>query len=395
MKRFVPAAVYFSLLFAGVFITAESYLRFFSQEPPFDGIMGPRLWRLWGTGYSNGAFLPPFDMMANSGWNDERRLKLIFENSVPKANSDWVSHDFLLPDAKKEQSRYRIHFNNLGFRDDSDRKQEKPLGTYRIIALGTYQTFGHGVANSAAYPAQMEKILNKRFRGRPKIEVWNGGRHAGTMIIGLARLRHEIFKYQPDMILLDYGMVDPYIIGDNLFVHHFLLPDHWAYELIRRPVNAFTAVFGPSRLIRRMAGAIRKRFQPRNYAHYFATLEAALKLIETKNIPVVLIKTNMARFPDELVSRYAQPKRGVHSISIRNLFDKNPPSDADKRAFSGEADWTLEYGGAKNIAQNAFFLPVEYHLNPYQYNVRGQSLMAAGVAELVGSEIDVHGRITK
>lgn len=391
MKRRISLFFYFALLIAGALVVAEVGLRALQTDPAHLTVLRPRLWRLWGGGRENGPYLPPYDLSSNTGIGDDERLKRIFEKNRPTPNVDAESYDFLRPAELKEKTAYHMHFNNLGFRDSADREKKKPRGVFRIIALGSYHTLGHGLENDESFPARLEKHLNEKFKGRPPVEVWNGGRHAGTAIVGLARLKNEIFDYEPDLILLDYGMVDTKVVGDNFFPFHFYLPDHWLSDSIRGPVNAFGNLFGESRLVMAAMQALRRASEPRNRENFLATMKASVGVARDHAVPVVVIKNPQADVTDLQMNALVDENKESFFFSAAAAFEKHPPSGEDKRRYWHESNWSEEYGGPKalRIAEDpARFRPPEYLLNPFQYNARGQDALARGLSDFVAPHIE-------
>ncbi|MBI3341853.1 hypothetical protein HY024_01900, partial [Candidatus Curtissbacteria bacterium] len=194
--------------------------------------VGVRINERWlRTNPNSDPFVPPLLVFSNKDFDKPERLKEVFEATKLPPSRTWVSHDFLQDESRANDTQYIIHSNSLGFRG-REYTREKPDGTYRIIALGAYHVFGHGVGDNEAYPARLEQELNKNIPDK-KFEVWNGGRHAGTAIVGLARMKNEIFNYKPDMLILDYGFLDTTVFGDNFLPAGLRLPDSPTYVILR------------------------------------------------------------------------------------------------------------------------------------------------------------------
>jgi lysophospholipase L1-like esterase len=84
---------------------------------------------------------------------------------------------------------------------------DKPAGTTRIIAVGGSTTFDTEVsADSAAWPARLERILNEG--SSHNVEVINAGVAGYGMEHDLIRLETELFAYHPDLIILYQGHND-------------------------------------------------------------------------------------------------------------------------------------------------------------------------------------------
>ena len=104
---------------------------------------------------------------------------------------------------KLREPEYR---NSLGFKD-YEWKVEKPVNTYRIIALGDSFTEGAYVRINNTWPKQLQTKLNS-LNSSLQFEVFNmGGRGYGTSAGTLDELEtfKEIgLKYNPNMVILQY-----------------------------------------------------------------------------------------------------------------------------------------------------------------------------------------------
>jgi lysophospholipase L1-like esterase len=102
------------------------------------------------------------------------------------------------------------HTNAQGFRGARPVTTTRSPGTVRIMAVGGSTTFDTEVsADSAAWPARLERILNDLLPGRI-VEVINAGVAGYGMEDDLIRLETELYKYHPDLIILYQGHNDLY-----------------------------------------------------------------------------------------------------------------------------------------------------------------------------------------
>src|SRR5205085_5716721 len=98
--------------------------------------------------------------------------------------------------------------NAQGFRGVRPVPTEKPAGTIRIMAVGGSTTFDTEVsADSTAWPARLERILNNRLPGR-SVEVINAGVAGYGVDHDLIRLETELYAYHPDLIIFYQGHND-------------------------------------------------------------------------------------------------------------------------------------------------------------------------------------------
>ena len=103
-----------------------------------------------------------------------------------------------------------VTINSKGLRNP-ETPYEKPANTYRILALGDSWTFGFRMHEPDAYPRQLERILREHASARGdarQIEVINAGVIGYSTDQEAAYLRVEGWKYQPDLVLLNYYPVN-------------------------------------------------------------------------------------------------------------------------------------------------------------------------------------------
>jgi lysophospholipase L1-like esterase len=94
--------------------------------------------------------------------------------------------------------------NAHGLRD-RDRPAKAP-GTRRVLVIGDSYTWGYAIAEEAAYPQVAERLLAER--GRPDIEVINGGIPDYNSRQERRLLEQLIPIYQPDAVFLAYVVND-------------------------------------------------------------------------------------------------------------------------------------------------------------------------------------------
>ncbi|MFM9332198.1 GDSL-type esterase/lipase family protein [Paenibacillus mesotrionivorans] len=74
-----------------------------------------------------------------------------------------------------------------------------------ILAIGDSNTYGAGVERNEAYPAQLEKKLTNNGYS---CKVMNKGINGNTSKDGAARLGEALAEYQPDIVILLFGVAD-------------------------------------------------------------------------------------------------------------------------------------------------------------------------------------------
>jgi lysophospholipase L1-like esterase len=97
--------------------------------------------------------------------------------------------------------------NSAGFRD-REFPEQKPSGTFRIVALGDSVTFGQPEKPDESWPRALERLLEERPSG-PRCEVLNLGVTGYDVLQVAERLRTLGLRYQPDLVLYGYVLNDP------------------------------------------------------------------------------------------------------------------------------------------------------------------------------------------
>lgn len=100
-----------------------------------------------------------------------------------------------------------VHINRYGFRG-SDVSQVPEDGTYRIMAVGgstTFDTFVTG--DDKTWPARLEHWL-QALGSDTTVEVINAGVPGYTVRKNMLRLEKELYRFQPDLILLHHAHND-------------------------------------------------------------------------------------------------------------------------------------------------------------------------------------------
>jgi lysophospholipase L1-like esterase len=254
--------------------------------------------------------------------------------------------DFLQPEARVEESRFSVHTNSLGFRDP-ERSVRKPADTYRVICLGSYQTFGHGVADGEAYPQQLERLLNARSGTNRTFEVWNGGKLGATAIMGLARLTVELFDYEPDALIVEYGFVDQAVVDDGLLPSVLSVPgDH---RIVRTVMDVLhQAVRGPlgrSFLFAAVLHHLGERQRPNNLARWKEVSERIIALARDRGVPVILLDhVTVSTDQQQLYEQLTASSPGVLYCSVKEAFLTYPPLPEQIAQFDRQENWAAEFG---------------------------------------------------
>ena len=132
--------------------------------------------------------------------------------SMPKSMFDISSPTTLKSgfEGYLKSAEYNIHvkINSKGIRD-IERPYSTPGSVFRILSLGDSYAFGIGVGFEQLYLTILEKNLKTQFKH--KIEIIKAGFPGGCTTDYLKYLQEEGYKYEPDMILVNF------CLGNDVF----------------------------------------------------------------------------------------------------------------------------------------------------------------------------------
>jgi len=83
----------------------------------------------------------------------------------------------------------------------------------RLVCLGDSVTFGWNIPYKKSYPYLLEEILKEQY---PEIMVINSGIGGETIVDGLARLDSSVLYYEPQAVIISFGLNDGFIIKDDI-----------------------------------------------------------------------------------------------------------------------------------------------------------------------------------
>ena len=330
----------------------------------------------------NDPLLPPYPTYANEGMDDPARLKEIATRTQLPLNSTLESYDILRNPAMREKTKYTVHNNSLGFRGP-ERAAEKPAETFRIIILGSTQTFGIGLPDDQTYPAVLEKILNDG-KLKTKVEVWNGGRPGATAIVGLAQLE-QVFKYKPDLLILDYGSLDPYVWGDNLVPRFLRFPERGVAGYLRKVVGVLAPIVTHSYFIREVQKYYSRPGKAPGEAKrtelFEKTMRKILTVAKEHNVPAALIH----QLNTEGVIGPLARELNIPMIDVESELQRKPIADGWNEEKAKES-WVNELKFPVSWKYTFDFRLYSYRLNPAQLNLAGNTVLAESLAKLVTSK---------
>ncbi len=347
-------------------LATEAALRvesLWSRFPRGEALMALRTRHHWSPATQADPFKPPFPVFANADIIDPTRLDLIEKAARLPPNAVWRGENFLLSDPGRPRGEFSVRTNAFGFRGPP-RTKAKPRGVKRIICLGDYMTYGHGVEEEDTYVSRLESRLNREGPGR--YEVWNGGKPSGTAIMAYARLRKEIWEYQPDLLILQYGIVDMYIWeGDQdmrVAYGHRYIPGP-VHELLRY-------LSAHSFLLRRVNRALLDGRWTQNINRWHMLTEKMIEAAHARGVPVLLIdrSRNDLLFPN--YRKLVKGREQARWISAYRSFRRFPPTEKQwGESLRRDDNWALEYFGESARERPMPFIP--YHVDPLQLSGAG------------------------
>lgn len=132
---------------------------------------------------------------------------------VHRASDDPALHYELIPGYSGVLDGRAVRVNALG-RRDPERTAAKPAGTFRIVCLGSSNTYGATVGDGETYPALTEALLGARG-GKTRYEVWNAGVSAYTVAQSAAQGEAIADSSAPDLFLFQMHSTRrrPFLLG--------------------------------------------------------------------------------------------------------------------------------------------------------------------------------------
>jgi hypothetical protein len=153
--------------------------------------------------------------------------------AVHRVSEDVARHYELRPGRRAVFGGRAVSIDSLGFRGPERRARKAP-GTFRIVCLGSSNTYGAAVQDQETYPAQLEALLNRGRRGR--FEVWNAGVSAYRVSQCAAAARAIVERFAPDLLVfqVNNGGRRPFLSGEPFARFFAQDPDLYA-ENLRHP----------------------------------------------------------------------------------------------------------------------------------------------------------------
>ena len=332
-------------------------------------------------------FFPPIKVFADLGSDDPERMAKIFSESRLPPSHTWDTYDFIrVSPSAASTSAYVVHSNSLGFRGPEYSIKKDP-STYRIIVLGSYHAFGLGVNDEDTYPEQLERKLQSLHDGR-NYEVWNGGRAAGTAIVGLAQMQHDIFDYKPNLIIIDYGQVDGKVIGDNLFPKTGRFPDDPKWRLFR-DLAAPLFSFADSTIVG--SDLLKLKYEKNDVvtSGFSKILTQMITIARQHNTPILLVNGLIAS-PLSTQEFESLGGNGAYTIDMGSIFSSEArelPSGTQWKKEPWRSTFLSELDPSLTSPRVPEFSNAYYKLNVFQLNTFGLALEADALANEIKTNI--------
>ena len=144
-----------------------------------------------------------YGLVNNTEWHSDER------DGYSKFQPNTIRHD-----QEARDSVIDMKINSDGFRGLEDFVTPKPVGTYRIVALGASSTFGYHNQDDETYPVQLERQLSEQHPDRA-IDVYNLGIPHLRLNNVLALARSELARLQPDVVTLYAGYNNSILTEDR------------------------------------------------------------------------------------------------------------------------------------------------------------------------------------
>lgn len=154
---------------------------------------------IWERGQANGLYA--WELVAS------RRIDLIPQEGAAGG------YTLMKPGAVYRWQGIPVEINSSGLRGP-EFEREKPVGTFRILNLGDSIAMGWGVRYEDTYGARLVPLLEGQGTGGQSIEVINAGVPGWNPENYLAYMRSEGTDLDPDVVLLDFTLVND-VYGPN------------------------------------------------------------------------------------------------------------------------------------------------------------------------------------
>jgi lysophospholipase L1-like esterase len=275
-------------------------------------------------------------------------------------------------------SNLRYHINSRGMRGPEISSAKRG---YRIIALGNSCTFGWGVSYEASWVYHLQEILKQELQTND-IEIINGGVPGYSSHQGKIFFAEELLSLNPDMVLVMFGWNDHWKAGHGITDAQQQMPHRLIlaiqnlfskmklYQLLRKIVLSSTE---KERLVALddLSGARRVSEE-----EFYKNLKSIVRLARDNKIEPVLLIPPIA----SLENYYGVSKTNLHLL--HSLYQKQII-----RLAESEQVVVVDLQAALDQYNDLFEKP---RADPIHFNVKGQAIAAAAIADQVAPLLASH-----
>lgn len=236
----------------------------------------------------------------------------------------------------------------------------KPPGTYRVVVLGSSNTMGHGVGDSAIYVRLFEDWLKSRGL---QAEVVNLSVSGDAPSQRLWRLRHDVEALQPDWIVCDATVLDMSLEATHLETivgRNTPIPLEYVREAL---ALAGATVSDPPELFRGKVRSVYRELLGGAYAGWAAEssrLRVPLSVLLIPRADKVTKNPELVRLTHALCEKLgldlidladAFARRGLTVDEFRvALWDRHPSPAGHQAIFEAWRDEVLRRGSYPGLA---------------------------------------------
>ena len=137
----------------------------------------------------------------------EQYDRFVLFTSIAPQDYAWTPHPYLSYYPTPNYHKGETSHNSLGYRND-EFPLEKPVGVYRIVALGGSSTYDVSIRdNQQIFTAQLEKLLREEY-GYQNVQVINAGVPGYNSWEILGNLQFRVLDLDPDLVIIYEGTND-------------------------------------------------------------------------------------------------------------------------------------------------------------------------------------------
>lgn len=203
-------------------------------------------------------------------------------------------------------------------------------------------------------------------------------------------MKKEIFNYKPDLLVLDYGMVDSATLSDNFFPKAMRFPDGPVFNFFKKFFEPLVPILGESHLIARMKIRLLDAPDAQLARRFQGIMKEMLTVAEAHHVPVVLVK----QLPTQTIpAEFYAPRNNDHVslIKVNEVFMHSSITEQELSQFFAKPNWLNEIP-RETWQNNGRFGFYWYRLDYYQLNQLGHQKLAEALAAKIQPRIAAFNR---